>query len=178
MVGLMILQQLNDLTDQEAVRQFAFNLEWHYALDIKGDSDTETYVSDRTLWTMRQLLSEKGLAEELFAKVTEKLVAVFKVDASRQRLDSTHIFSSRSEFLQSDPPLRQCSYRALAGTANNFARECFMDELAAAASLPLLRGSTTSISTRSTPRSFSRKTSTASSPTWRWRTVFWPSPSN
>jgi len=31
---------------------------------------------------------------ELFAKVTEKLVAVFKVDASRQRLDSTQIFSN------------------------------------------------------------------------------------
>lgn len=94
MVGLMILQQLNDLTDLEAVRQFAFNIEWHYALDIKGDSDTETYVSVRTLLTMRQLLSEKGLAEELFAAVTEKLVTVFKVDASRQRLDSTHIFSN------------------------------------------------------------------------------------
>ena len=94
MVGLMILQQLNDLTDLEAVRQFAFNLEWHYALDIKGDSDTETYVSVRTLLTMRKLLSEKGLAEELFATVTEKLVTVFKVDASRQRLDSTHIFSN------------------------------------------------------------------------------------
>ena len=38
--------------------------------------------------------AEKGLADELFAKVTEKLVAVFKVDASRQRLDSTHIFSN------------------------------------------------------------------------------------
>jgi len=94
MVGLMILQQLNDLTDQEAVRQFAFNFEWHYALDIKGDSDTETYVSERTLWKMRQILSEKGLAEEIFTKVTEKLVTVFKVDASRQRLDSTHIFSN------------------------------------------------------------------------------------
>ena len=33
----------------------------------------------------------------------------------------------------SDSPLRQGSYRALAATANNFARECFMDELAAAA---------------------------------------------
>ena len=33
----------------------------------------------------------------------------------------------------SQSPLRQSSYRALAATANNFARECFMDELAAAA---------------------------------------------
>jgi isoquinoline 1-oxidoreductase len=39
----------------------------------------------------------------------------------------------RSRFISSAPPLRQGSYRALAATANNFARECFMDELAAAA---------------------------------------------
>ena len=39
--------------------------------------------------------------------------------------------SARS--VNSAPPLRHGSYRALASTANNFARECFMDELAAAA---------------------------------------------
>ena len=33
----------------------------------------------------------------------------------------------------SDSPLRQGAYRCLAATANNFARECFMDELAAVA---------------------------------------------
>ena len=36
-------------------------------------------------------------------------------------------------FVRSDSPLRQGSYRTLAATANNFARECFMDELASAA---------------------------------------------
>ena len=36
-------------------------------------------------------------------------------------------------FVPSTPPLRHCSYRALATTPNNFARECFMDELAALA---------------------------------------------
>ncbi len=35
--------------------------------------------------------------------------------------------------VESDAPLRQGSYRCLAATANNFAREAFMDELAAAA---------------------------------------------
>jgi isoquinoline 1-oxidoreductase len=39
---------------------------------------------------------------------------------------------SRSKFVSSEAPLRQGSYRALAATANTFARECFMDELAAA----------------------------------------------
>lgn len=40
---------------------------------------------------------------------------------------------SNCRYLRSDSPLRQGSYRALAATANNFARECFMDELAEAA---------------------------------------------
>ena len=40
---------------------------------------------------------------------------------------------ARSHFIGSDAPLRHGSYRGLAATANNFAREGFMDELAAAA---------------------------------------------
>lgn len=39
----------------------------------------------------------------------------------------------RCQFVQSRSPFRQGSYRALAATANNFAREAFMDQLAAAA---------------------------------------------
>jgi isoquinoline 1-oxidoreductase len=40
---------------------------------------------------------------------------------------------SKTRFLRADAPLRQGSYRALAATANHFARESFMDELAYAA---------------------------------------------
>lgn len=40
---------------------------------------------------------------------------------------------SRTRFLYCDSPLREGSYRGIAATANNFARECFIDELAAAA---------------------------------------------
>ena len=39
----------------------------------------------------------------------------------------------RESFLPSASPLREGSYRALSATTNNFARECFMDELAEAA---------------------------------------------
>lgn len=41
-----------------------------------------------------------------------------------------NIPNQRIEFHPSDSPLRQGSYRALAATANHFARESFMDELA------------------------------------------------
>ncbi|WP_321477063.1 molybdopterin cofactor-binding domain-containing protein [uncultured Paludibaculum sp.] len=43
--------------------------------------------------------------------------------------------NSRTRFVYSDQPLRAGSYRGLAATANNFARESFMDELATAASM-------------------------------------------
>jgi isoquinoline 1-oxidoreductase len=43
------------------------------------------------------------------------------------------IANARARFVESAPPLRQSSYRCLAATANNFAREAFTDELAAAA---------------------------------------------
>jgi isoquinoline 1-oxidoreductase subunit beta len=41
--------------------------------------------------------------------------------------------NTRVRFLESQSPLRQGSYRCLAATANNFAREAFTDELAEAA---------------------------------------------
>jgi CO/xanthine dehydrogenase Mo-binding subunit len=42
---------------------------------------------------------------------------------------------NKSQYVASTPPLRHGSYRGLAATANTFARECFMDELAGAASM-------------------------------------------
>jgi isoquinoline 1-oxidoreductase len=45
----------------------------------------------------------------------------------------------RTQFVSCDAPLRAGSYRALASTANTFARECFMDELAAASGADPLR---------------------------------------
>ncbi|MGB9611659.1 MAG: xanthine dehydrogenase family protein molybdopterin-binding subunit, partial [Bryobacteraceae bacterium] len=49
-------------------------------------------------------------------------------------LQSPYSISERREkYVACDSPLRQGSYRTLAATANHFAREAFMDELAAAA---------------------------------------------
>jgi CO/xanthine dehydrogenase Mo-binding subunit len=41
--------------------------------------------------------------------------------------------NTRTRFFRSDSPLREGSYRGIAATTNNFARECAMDELAALA---------------------------------------------
>jgi hypothetical protein len=94
MLGLMIIQQMQDLTDEEAVDQFAYNLQWQYALNITSTADADAYVSPKTLWTMRDTLTEKGLYTALFDEVTKKLSEVFSVDVSKQRFDSVHIFSN------------------------------------------------------------------------------------
>lgn len=94
MIGLMLIQQMQDLTDEEAVDQFAYNLQWHYALNITSTADADAYVSPKTLWNMRDLLIERGLYSVIFDEVTEKLSEVLKVDVSKQRFDSVHIFSN------------------------------------------------------------------------------------
>lgn len=93
-MGALILQQMHDLTDEETISQFSFNLQWHYALDIPGESDEAKYLCSKTLWTLRHIVAEKGLDRELFNATTETLAKVFGVDTSKQRIDSVHIRSN------------------------------------------------------------------------------------
>ena len=94
MLGLMLAQQTFDLTDKEAVRESAFNFEWHHALGIGDDSDQSAYVSEKTLWNMRRLLTENDLYQAMFEIPTKKLAELCGVDPSLQRLDSVHVFSN------------------------------------------------------------------------------------
>lgn len=56
------------------------------------------------------------------------------INAGGSAIDTPYaIANTRIASVGSDSPLRQGSYRCLAATGNNFARESFMDELAAAA---------------------------------------------
>ena len=94
MIGLMILQQMFDYTDKEAVEQFCFNLQWHYALNITDPGDNASYVSEKSLWTMRDILATEGLQDKLFENTLARLAKVFDVDMKKQRLDSVHIQSN------------------------------------------------------------------------------------
>lgn len=94
MLGIVLLQQQQDLTDEETVNQVAFNIMWQYALNITDSSDVSSYVSPRTLWTMRDHVTKLGLEQALFENVTGALTKLFELDPSKQRLDSVHIFSN------------------------------------------------------------------------------------
>lgn len=94
MLGTIILQQVFDLTDEQVQWHVCFDQSWHYALDIVNPSDQDSYVCEKTIWNYRQIVLEKGLDEVLFADLTDELAEVFKVDTSKQRMDSTHVCSN------------------------------------------------------------------------------------
>jgi hypothetical protein len=94
MLGLVLIQQMEDCTDSDAIDNFALNLKWQYALNITDTSDTASYVSPRTLWNLRDIVAHHGLQDALFENVTKALQKLFALDPSKQRLDSVHIFSN------------------------------------------------------------------------------------
>lgn len=94
MLGVLVLQQMVDLTDAETVETLAYDVRWHYALNLPSEEDAEKYVSERTVRSYRRMLIELGLDGVLFEGLTAKLAKVFKVSMSKQRLDSTHIVSN------------------------------------------------------------------------------------
>jgi len=94
MMGTMILQHMHDLTDQETAEQFAFNIQWHYALDITNNSDGAAYICPKSIWSTRSLMTEHNIYDSIFEVVGDELSKVFDVDTSLQRIDSVHIFSN------------------------------------------------------------------------------------
>ena len=94
MIGLLILQQMHDLTDDQAVEQYCFNIQWHFALNITNTQDAASYVSHKTLWSMRDKLSTDGIYDEIFDHALQTLAKLFKADLSKHRMDSVHIKSN------------------------------------------------------------------------------------
>jgi len=93
-IGIQVLQQTFDLTDNETVQQFSYNIQWHYALNITKESDDAKYISTKSLWSMRHLIAENGLETTIFDAVTGKLAKVFNANTNIQRIDSVHIKSN------------------------------------------------------------------------------------
>lgn len=93
-LGALVLQQAFDLTDEETVQQFAFNIQWHYSLNISEESDDAKYISPKTLWNCRNIISQNGLEDKIFNAATGRLAEVFKVNVDQQRIDSVHIKSN------------------------------------------------------------------------------------
>jgi hypothetical protein len=94
MAGLVFLADFFDWTAQQAVEAYIFRSDVQYALNIEPGAT----LSTRTLERYQQLFRDDDLAAKVFHKVTTKLIEALDLDVSRQRLDSTHVFSHMASF--------------------------------------------------------------------------------
>jgi len=88
LLGILILKDLFDLTDEETLEHLEYNLLWQYALDIRFE---DAHICRKTLHNFRTKLLESGRHRKFFNQLTKKIIELFGLSVGRQRLDSTHI---------------------------------------------------------------------------------------
>ena len=95
-LGLCLLQEWNDLSDQQALDTFSFDVRWRYALEVSDEE--EDYLSRRSLVEFRRRLAAKDpemkLVRNVFDGVRDSAIQKLGVSAANQRVDSTHILSN------------------------------------------------------------------------------------
>ena len=91
LVGLHILKEWNDLTDEQVIENLQFNLQWHAALGLTAETAD---VCQKTLHNFRKRMLDLGLGRQVFETVTAGLAKKTGVSLAIQRLDSTHVVSN------------------------------------------------------------------------------------
>jgi len=95
MLGLCLLQELNALSDQQALDAFGFDIRWRYALDV---DDQDAYLSRRSLVEFRRRLTSKDpdmmMVRTIFEGISKSAIEKLGLSTNEQRVDSTHIVSN------------------------------------------------------------------------------------
>src|ERR1035437_306331 len=95
MAGAIFLKEFSDLTILQTVERYLTDAAWQYALNV---SPMEASLSHATVERYLKLFAQDDLASEVFHRVTSALIEALDLDVSRQRLDSTHLFSDMATF--------------------------------------------------------------------------------
>ena len=90
-LGVLVLKEMFDLTDMEALEELEFNLLWHHALRLEME---EAHLAQKTLHNFRVRLMEHDGGRLAFCETTDRMIAVLGLRTGKQRLDSTHVMSN------------------------------------------------------------------------------------
>lgn len=90
-LGVLILKEVSDLTDQEALEALEYDVRWWYAFEREP---SELHLCQKTLHNFRTGLIRQDKSKVAFRRVTDELIGGLGVKVSRQRLDSTHVLSN------------------------------------------------------------------------------------
>lgn len=91
LVGLHLLKEADDLTDEQILDGLEFNIQWQHALGVEP---ADAHLCEKSLHNFRHKLCENERAQDVFQQVTDALVKVDGLSAGRQRLDSSHVISN------------------------------------------------------------------------------------
>lgn len=90
-LGTLILKEMSDLTDEEALQHLDFDALWWWAFQRELH---ELHLCQKTLHNFRAGLLKHEKSNLAFRRVTDELIAALGLSVGRQRLDSTHIVSN------------------------------------------------------------------------------------
>ena len=90
-LGVLVLKEMFDLTDVEALEELEFNLLWQHALRLDIE---EAHLPQKTLHNFRVRLMEHDGGLLAFRETTDRMIGALGVGTGKQRLDSTHIVSN------------------------------------------------------------------------------------
>jgi hypothetical protein len=90
-LGVLVLKEIFNLTDEEALENLEFNLLWHHALRLTLE---EAHLPQKTLHNFRCRLMAHDGGRMAFCETTDRILQALAIRTGRQRLDSTHIMSN------------------------------------------------------------------------------------
>jgi len=91
LVGVCILKEMHNLTDEKILGALDFDLRWQYAFDINA---FESHVCQKTLHNFRTLITANEQARNVFIGITDAIIGTAALSTEKQRLDSTRITSN------------------------------------------------------------------------------------
>lgn len=91
LVGVCILKEMHNLTDEKILGALDFDLRWQYAFDINA---FESHVCQKTLHNFRTLITANEQARNVFIGITDAIIGTAALSTEKQRLDSTQITSN------------------------------------------------------------------------------------
>ncbi|MDR2367072.1 MAG: transposase [Deltaproteobacteria bacterium] len=90
MLGLLVLQDMCNLTDSDTLLRLQYDISFRWALDIQDANDDTLYICPKTYYNFRRTIVTNDLADIIFNDTTCNLIDEFKVDYRLQRMDSMH----------------------------------------------------------------------------------------
>lgn len=90
LLGVLVLQQVFDLTDEESVNHLASCAEWQYALNRAAKPGQTKDITTRCLWSIRSVIIENKLESTVFKPLFGSMASQLHTNRKNQPTELAH----------------------------------------------------------------------------------------